>query len=63
MILPDAVCEDHNFARQFGAYLPKLRKTGNVFAHDMAALYKEIMTAFFSWHEQPEYDIVYIHDK
>ena len=36
-----AVCEDRSFARQFGAYLPKLRKAGDAFACDMAALYKE----------------------
>ena len=36
-----AVCEDHSFARQFRAYLPKLRKAGNVIAHNMTALYKE----------------------
>lgn len=36
-----AVCEDRNFARQFGIYLPQLREAGNAFAQDMTALYRE----------------------
>lgn len=36
-----AVCEDRGFARQFGAYLPKLREAGDAFARDMTALSKE----------------------
>ena len=36
-----AVCEDCSFARQFEAYLPKLREVGNAFARDMSALSEE----------------------
>lgn len=35
------VCENRIFARQYGAYLPKLREAGNAFAHDMTALSEE----------------------
>lgn len=35
------ICENRNFARQFGAYLPQLREAGNAFARDMTALYEE----------------------